>query len=385
MSPAHPPRERATNCILGAAVTPFGRSREREEDAARAAANGDVPAQERVGGEPRFPAPPPGPHRPQSEPGPWGAVGGEATQPTPPHGTPVPDFATEDFPAALPPAPAERATQETGDAGASPDRPFRGLLESALRHPFLAVVPVIVLVGIAAAIGLIRDPTYTAESRISVGRIDVPAYTLHGVIIGNATLASGYARTIDAEPVVGPAGNAVGLSPSEARDRLSASPIPGTTLIRVEAEGPEQAQTIKLSNAGSRSLINYVEDLNRQETSGLLREYRGARARQERARSTLNRLLRSPRPSRARLENARLDLASAQLQADTIGNQYRALQDGPDTQNLLQFVAPAAEAKSDRHSMFQRLLLIGLAVGVLVGLALPLLRENSHLIGRKST
>jgi hypothetical protein len=312
-------------------------------------------------------------------------VGGEATQPTPPHGTPVPDFATEDFPAARTPAPAERATQETGDAGASPDRPFRGPLESALRHPFLAVVPVIVLVGIAAAIGLIRDPTYTAESRISVGRIDVPAYTLHGVIIGNATLASGYARTIDAESVVGPAGNAVGLSPSEARDRLSASPIPGTTLIRVEAEGPEQAQTVKLSNAGSRSLINYVEDLNRQETSGLLREYRGARARQERARSTLDRLLGSPRSSRARLENARLDLASAQLRADTIGNQYRAVKGGPDTQNPLQFVAPAAEAKSDRRSMFQRLLLIGLAVGVLVGLALPLLRENSHLIGRKST
>jgi uncharacterized protein involved in exopolysaccharide biosynthesis len=369
-------------------VTPFGRSRQREEDAARAAANGDVPAHQPVSAAPRFPAPAPGPREPARDTGPWGTVGGEATQATPPHGTPLPDFANEQFPApaAVPPVERDAPREEPADAGAPPERPFRGPLESALRHPFLATIPVIVLVGIAAFIGLTRDPTYTAESRISVGRVDVPAYTLQGVIVGNATLASGYARTIDAEPVVGPAGNAVGLSPSEARDRLSASPIPETTLIRVEADGPDQAQAVRLSNAGSRSLINYVEDLNRQQqSSGLLRQFRAARARVERSKTTVDRLAANPRPNRARLEKARLDFASAQLQADTLGNQYRALQGGPDAQNLLQFVAPAAEAKSDRRSMFQRLLLIGLAAGVLVGLALALLRENSHLIGRRGT
>lgn len=267
------------------------------------------------------------------------------------------------------------------------DRPtFRGPLESALRHPLLAIVPTIVLVGVAAAIGLTRDPTYTAESDISVGRVDVPAFTLQGVTIGNATLASGYARTIDAEAVVGPAGNAVGLSPSEARDRLSASQIPKSTLIRVEADGPNQTDAVSLANAGSRSLINYIEDLNReQQTSGLLRQFRSARGRLERAKTTLERALRDPRPSDTRVEKARLDLAAAQLQAETIGNQYRSLQGGPEPQNVMQLIAPAAEAKSDRRSMFQRLLLIGMAAGILVGLTLALLRENSRLIGRRGT
>jgi capsular polysaccharide biosynthesis protein len=271
-------------------------------------------------------------------------------------------------------------------AESPPERPFRGPLESALRHPFLVIVPVVVLVGIAAVIGYTRDPTYTAEARVNVGRIDVPAYTLQGVIIGNATLASGYSRTIGAEPVVGPAANAVGLSPDEARDRLTASPIPESTLIRVEAEGPDEPDAVRLANAGARSLINYVEDLNRaQETSGALRQFRTARARVERARTALERLQRNPNPSIRRVERARLELAAATLQAETIGNQYRALQGGPEAQDLLQFVAPAAEADSDRRSVFQRLILIGLAAGLLVGLLLALLRENAHLIGRSGT
>jgi len=248
------------------------------------------------------------------------------------------------------------------------------------------MVPILALVGIAAVVGLTRDPTYTADSRISVGRVDVPAATLPAVLVANATLAAGYARTIDAEPVAGPAGDAVGLSPAEARDRLSASPIRSTTLIRVEAEGPDQTDAVRLSNAGARSLINYVEDLDRrQETSGVLRRFRIARARAERSKTILERLRRTPNVNRARLEKARLDLGSASLQAETVGNEYRALGGGSDAQDLLQFVAPAAEATSDRRSTVERLLLIGLVAGVLVGLLLALLRENSHLIGRRGT
>jgi hypothetical protein len=330
--------------------------------------------------------------------------GGETTviPPRPPTETTAP-VTTPPGEVAVPSSPPEEARDETPDesipsGGAEPevadlppdaalptdDRPFRGPLESALRNPVLAIAPVVVLVGIAAIIGVTRDPTYTAESRVNVGRVDVPASTLQGVIIGNATLASGYARTIDAEPVAGPAGNAVGLSPSEARDRISASAIPDTTLIRVEAEGPSQVDAVRLSNAGSRSLINYVEDLNRQQqTAGLLRRFRAARARVERAKAVLDGLASAPRPSPARLEEARLDLASAQLQAETVGDQYRAVQTGPDAQNLLQFIAPAAEASSDRRSTFEDLVLIGLAAGILVGLSLALLRENSHLVGRR--
>src|SRR2546423_10055979 len=78
-----------------------------------------------------------------------------------------------------------------------PKQPFVGPLESVIRNPIAAVVPVVVLVGIALLIGLSRSPTYTAESRVSVGRVDVPAFTLQNVVAGNQALAAGYARAID--------------------------------------------------------------------------------------------------------------------------------------------------------------------------------------------
>jgi len=280
----------------------------------------------------------------------------------------------------------EDASGREPPLGTPPGRQFRGPLESALRHPLVATLPIVALVGIAAVIGLTRDPTYTANSSVSVGRADVPAAALRGVLAANAALAAGYARTIDAEPVVRPAGDAVGLSPSEVRDRLSASPVDSTTLIRIEAEGVDEAGAVRLSNAGARSLINYVEDLNRrQDTGGVLRRFRAARARVERAKTILDRLERDPSPSRARLEQARLDFASASLQAETVGNEYRALRGGPEARTIVQFVAPAADARSDRRSTLERLLLIALAAGVLVGVALALVLENSHLVGRKGS
>src|SRR4051812_24345023 len=84
---------------------------------------------------------------------------------------------------------------------AAPREPvFRGPLESMLLPPILVVVPVLLCVGVAVIAGLVRQPTYSAEARINVGRTDVPAYTLQGTTIGNATLASSYSRAVPAQP-----------------------------------------------------------------------------------------------------------------------------------------------------------------------------------------
>ena len=73
---------------------------------------------------------------------------------------------------------------------------FVGPLESVFRYPLFAIVPVVALVLAGLAVGLLRSPVYTAEARISVGRVDVPAYTLQGVTVGNSTLAASYARAL---------------------------------------------------------------------------------------------------------------------------------------------------------------------------------------------
>jgi uncharacterized protein involved in exopolysaccharide biosynthesis len=57
-----------------------------------------------------------------------------------------------------------------------------GPLLSVLRHPRLALLPVLLVLGAALALTLQRVPTYTAEAQILVGRVDVEANAVPGFV-----------------------------------------------------------------------------------------------------------------------------------------------------------------------------------------------------------
>ncbi|MGH2837652.1 MAG: hypothetical protein ACRDJY_04790 [Thermoleophilaceae bacterium] len=270
-----------------------------------------------------------------------------------------------------------------GAPAAPPEPPgpaFVGPLESVFRYPLLALVPVVALVLVGLAVGLLRSPVYTAEARVSVGRVDVPAYTLQGVTVGNTTLAASYARALGAPSVVDRAARAAGISPDEARGNLAASQIPNSTLIRIEAEGDSAAQAERLANAAAVQLIQYVTRLNvRQQDDTQLARFRRAQARAERARTRLLRIARR-RPDSQAAEEARLDLQTAQLHARSVGARVLQATAAPSAENLLQLVVPAADADSDKGSVLQESLLIGLAAGIVLGFALAMLRANWTLI-----
>jgi len=52
----------------------------------------------------------------------------------------------------------------------------------------------------------------------------------------------------------------------------------------------------------------------------------------------------------------------------------------PSPENLLQLVVPASTADSDKSSVLQQSLLIGLVAGLVLGFALALLRANWYLV-----
>lgn len=263
---------------------------------------------------------------------------------------------------------------------------FRGPLEAALRHPILALLPVVALVAAGAAVGLLRAPTYSAKARINVGRVDVPAYTLQNVIAGNATLAGSYARAATAPAVVAPAARAAHMSPDMALSNLSATQVPGTTLITVNADGSSAAQAVALANAGGRGLIDYITALTRQqEGGGALARFRAAQLRTDRARIRYAKIAHREPSHSAALQQARLDVLTAQLRSQSLSTKYVAGEAGPDPQNLMQLVGPATAASSDRTSMLERLILVGLAVGIILGLALALVRANRSLLTRRTT
>jgi uncharacterized protein involved in exopolysaccharide biosynthesis len=259
---------------------------------------------------------------------------------------------------------------------------FRGPLESAFRHRGLVLLPVLALVAAGAVIGLLREPDYEAEARVSVGRVDAPVYTLDELLIANTTLARNYARLVGAEPVVEPAASSVGIDASDARDDVSGSPLPGSSLISVEAKGDSEAEAVALANATSRALITYVEDLNRRQESGsLLNRFRDAARQFDAARRRLQRLQRQgARP--AAVDRARLDFFTQQARTEAIRLQYRNNEGGLPPEGLLQLALPAVDADSDRWSVLQQLMLIGLGAGLVLGLGLALLRENRALLSR---
>jgi capsular polysaccharide biosynthesis protein len=278
-----------------------------------------------------------------------------------------------------PPTPSEPPTPAAQGDRTGP--PLVGPMLAVLRHPWITLLPVVLLVGGAAAIGLLRMPTYSAEARLNVGRVDVPPYTLQGVIIGNQSLAVSYSRAINAPDVLNAATSAVGISRDTADLRLSATPVPQSTVIRVDATGASKASSIALANAASIGLRNYVIRLNKDaQSSAMLRDFQAA---QRDAVAAQQRLARAQRGGNtALIQRRQLDLQTAQLKASTLEGKYKYQSGTTPPANLVQVLAPATTATSDFESRLEELLLIGLVAGVVFGLALALLRANAESLLR---
>jgi uncharacterized protein involved in exopolysaccharide biosynthesis len=252
-----------------------------------------------------------------------------------------------------------------------------------LRHPFLTLLPVVVLVGVAIFLGSSRDAEYTATARVTVGRADLPPFYLQQAMSGNQALAASYATAVDALPVATAAAQQVGVPPTDAADSLSGSQVAGSTLIEVEATGTSSNRAVALANAGSEALIDYIADISEtDESRDLFRRYREAQVEVRRAQARVQRILRggTTKAEERKLAQAQLTEDSAQLRASDLANRYRAISLDGSTASRLRLIAPAAEADSDRRDVMEQLLVVGAVGGLVLGLALALLRSNWGLL-----
>jgi uncharacterized protein involved in exopolysaccharide biosynthesis len=254
------------------------------------------------------------------------------------------------------------------------------------RHWLIALIPVILCVGLAVLYGLTRAATYSTETRMVVGGIDL---TKPGALSGYATatqgLASSYARAVTADAVVVPVSRRLGVDKYTLAAQLQAAPVPDSPAFRVIAEGKSPEEAVRLANAASQSLISYAEDLNRPTTSAsdLLRRYRRAAADYHARRSTTPEIRavyeRTKSPIDAQnLDEAVADERVAKLRMDSL---YLRYQTGSEAQvgAKLSILNPAAGAWSDRSSRLQFFLFLGAVAGAAIGLALALLANNRQM------
>jgi uncharacterized protein involved in exopolysaccharide biosynthesis len=229
-------------------------------------------------------------------------------------------------------------------------------------------------VGGAVAYGLGRSPTYTSEARLNVGGLNLTTQTLAGYTTAVQQLAVAYSRAIDATPVITPVAKKLRLSPADVAKRVSATPIQGSPVIRVRATGKVGAEARRLADAVAGSLVRYAVNLNSGSASSarLLGDFKAATRRMEQAGAKAQRL----KLSDPRYEAAKTREDIARLKAQTAGALYQRSVAGQATTNLVQKLAPAAPATSDRNSVLQQFIAGALIAGLLIGIGLAVLWTN---------
>ena len=109
-----------------------------------------------------------------------------------------------------------------------------------LTATFAAIVAVVLGAAAGAAIGLsVLGSTVVAESRLVVGDQSVRAQSVPGYALATQQLAATYARLLGATEDEG----------------VSASPIPDSAIIRVQAQGPDEASAVTAADEAAARLI----------------------------------------------------------------------------------------------------------------------------------
>ena len=253
------------------------------------------------------------------------------------------------------------------------DRMLRPTVFEAMREFWWVILFTALLgTGVGAAYGLVRKPTYTAESRMSVGRIDVSSQSISGFVQAALTLSDSYSRAIDAQSVVQDVAKRSDLPQSTVIDRVSAAPIPQVPVVRVFATATTESGAVALANTASRSLIDYVHHLNLfnpQSKELLQRFHRASQKYSEAVAKQKNAGVNASTQS---------EVDSARLEMQTASDLYRYSQAGQSSPNTLQVLALAAFADSDFNSSLQRAIFAGLIGGFLIGAGLALLLAYRH-------
>jgi hypothetical protein len=255
-----------------------------------------------------------------------------------------------------------------------------GLLGALRRFWFVALIPVVLLVGAAVKLGLSRPEQYKATAVLSVGQVygTTPA-GIPSVLQATETLASVYSRTIHAGDVRRDVAHRLARQSIRAGGSLDATPIPDSPLIRVTAESESPRAAVALANTGSAALSAYVERQSRpNSTSELIHQYQDADLSYQRRLAASERAQRRydaarNRKNKAARDDARAAANTALLRRDALGATYQNSAQGETANPSVELFAPATGAVGDRWSVMQILVFVGAIGGIAAGAALALL------------
>jgi hypothetical protein len=294
------------------------------------------------------------------------------------------------------------------DAGARREPPSSPLHSMARLWP---VTFVLVALGLGAGLGYSaqRPVSYTAEARLAVGGQTVAAQAVPGFALASQQLAADFARYVTPEQDQGVLTQGLGARASQVVT-VSASPIPSSNVIRVEAVAHDRQTALDAAHLVAQSLLKQV---NSTDTAGraaaVLTQYQtlsdkvaaadAKRTQASVALAALESRLTPPAataggptvfdPSTLSQSDAALyaaaqgaetkaaaALAGLQIQQNALGNNYHSLVGQTTPATNLSFVQTGVISSNDKRSTQERFGLLGLLAGLLLALLVAALADR---------
>jgi hypothetical protein len=269
---------------------------------------------------------------------------------------------------------------------------YQSIGRSALRHPVLVCLAVVIGLLVGTAVGYKHPATYTADAQLIVGRVSSLAEDqIPGLAVAEQALASDYARLMTSSNVI--SATEANLGVSSLPGTVSASPIAQSSIIDVQATAPSAAEALNVANAGAKALesdVVQVTNDSQAQLAPIMAAFQKADSAAQQATAQANLLQHQLNsflgelgnhpvtPAVKRYENyLNSQISSAQTRADTdkleAGNYsneyYAAVPPLQAQEEMVQRLGFAEYSGSDRKSYTEAAAFLGAVGGLVVGLA----------------
>jgi hypothetical protein len=245
------------------------------------------------------------------------------------------------------------------------------VVQAVRRYWPVVAVSIVVCLALAVALGLERHPTYRAEAKLNVGRLDAQTQAVPGFVEAAKSLASAYSRLAASERSSDQIARIVGKDADYVRSHLTVSPIPDDPIIKVAAAGKSKAEAVGLARAATRVTTASVRQLTTEQDGdrSLLADFQRLTGRAEEAADRLRALKRGPQTAsrREQITKLRIDEASYRLRAQAVSQTFvdaRLRSTGGASITVLD---SGSVATDDRKAVLQQLIVLGLIGGLLFG------------------
>jgi uncharacterized protein involved in exopolysaccharide biosynthesis len=249
------------------------------------------------------------------------------------------------------------------------------------------------------AVGSARAPIYTAEVRLAVGGQGLSSYAIPGFALASQQLAADYARYVSVAQD-GPAlKTTLGARAGEVLG-LSASPVPNSSVVSIEAQAADGQLAMKAATAvGSALIATTNAQTNEQSAAALLAQYNTlsgtvAQANQDlqNAQQLVTKLAAATTTTATQLTAAQAievaaatKFASLQLQQTALASRYQSVATSDTPSSNLAVVQPAAIIFNNTTKNEELFGLVGLAAGGAIALVAATVRARLAKRRRNTT